>query len=181
MSEADAAPQLDPQYQLFIEKYFELGFNQTKAAIAAGYSKKSARNQAYRLMKNDDIRKAIELRFSELVISKNEVLVRLVAHASGDMGDFANVKSARTLANHPNSNLIKKFKRTITTTTTGKDAAKETTTEERIELELYDAQGALVQLGRYHSLFTDKTDLTSGGDKLTAPIVFLPAVEPDEP
>jgi phage terminase small subunit len=180
MSEANAAPQFDPQHQLFVEKYFELGFNQTKAAIAAGYSKKSARNQAYRLMKNDDIRKAIELRFSELVISKNEVLVRLVAQATGDMGDFANVKSARSLANHPNSNLIKKYKRTISTTTTGKDDDKESVTEEKIELELYDAQSALVQLGRYHSLFTDKTDLTTGGDKLIAPQVFLPAVESDE-
>lgn len=180
MAEVDAAPQLNPQEQLFVEKYFELGFNQTKAAIAAAYSKKSARNQAYRLMKKDDICKAIELRLSELVMSKNEVLARLGSQACGDMGDFANVKSARTLANHPNSNLIKKFKRTITTTTTGKDAAKETVTEEKIELELYDAQGALIQIGRYHSLFTDKTDLTTGGDKLTAPMVFLPAVESDE-
>ncbi len=171
----------DPQHQLFVEKYFEFTFNQTKAAIAAGYTKKSARNQAYRLMKNDDIRKAIELRLSELVMSKNEVLARLADHARGDMGDFANVKSARTLASHPNSNLIKKFKRTITTTTTDKDDAKETTTEEKIELELYDAQGAMIQIGRYHSLFTDKTDLTTAGDKLLAPMVFLPAVESDEP
>lgn len=180
MSDADSAPQLDPQEQMFVEKYFELGFNQTKAAIAAAYSKKSARNQAYRLMKKDDIRKAIELKLSELVMSKNEVLARLGAQAASDMGDFANVKSARTLASHPNSNLIKKFKRTVTTTTTGKDAAKETVTEEKIELELYDAQGALVQIGRYHSLFTDKTDLTTGGDKLIGPTVFLPTVESDE-
>lgn len=181
MSDADAAlAALDPQHQLFVIKYFELGFNQTKAAIAADYSKKSARNEGYRLMKNDDIRKAIELRLSELSMSKNEVLARLADHARGDMGDFANVKSARTLANHPSSNLIKKFKRTITTTTTGKDAAKETVTEEKIELELYSSQDAMVHIGRYHSLFTDKTDLTTGGDKLTAPMVFLPAIESDE-
>lgn len=180
MTEVDAAPQLDPQEQLFVEKYFELGFNQTKAAIAATYSKKSARNQGYRLMKKDDIRKAIDLRLAELVMSKNETLARLTDQGRGDMGDFANVKSARTLASHPNSNLIKKFKRTITTTTTGKDATKETTTEERIELELYDAQAAMVQIGRYHKLFTDNFDHTSGGEKLAAPMVFLPAIEPDE-
>lgn len=168
----------DAQHQLFVEKYFELTFNQTKAAIAAGYSRRSARNQGYRLMKNDDIRKAIEQRFSELTMSKNEVLARLADHARGDMGDFANVKSARTLANHPNSNLVKKFKRTIITTTTTEDKS---TVEEKIELELYDAQDAMVQIGRYHKLFTDNMDMTSLGEKLGAPTVFLPAVEPDEP
>jgi len=176
MPEIDEAPRLDPQHQLFVEKYFEHTFNQTKAAIAAGYSKKSARNEGYRLMKNDDIRKAIDKRLSELTMSKNEVLARLADHGRGDMGDFANVKSARTLANHPNSNLIKKFKRTISTSVVD----EVTHTEEKIELELYSAQDALIQIGRYHSLFTDKTDLTTGGDKLTAPMVFLPAVESDE-
>lgn len=178
----DAAPNdelLDPKHQLFVDKYFELSLNQTKAAIAAGYSKKSARNQASRLMKNDDIRKAIARRLSDLVMDKNEVLARLLDQARGDMGDFASVHSARTLANHPNSNLIKKFKRTITTTTTGKEAAKETVTEEKIEIELYDAQAALVHIGRYHKLFTDNMDMTSGGEKLAAPMVYLPSVESD--
>ena len=176
MSDVNDAPALDPQHQLFVEKYFELSFNQTKAAIAAGYSKKSAYNQAYRLMKNDEIRKAIDEQLAHLAMSKHEVLTRLTDQARGDMGDFANVHSARTLANHPNSRLIKKFKRTITTSIVN----EVTVTEEKIELELYDAQDAMVQLGRYHSLFTDKTDLTSGGDKLIAPTVFLPTVESDE-
>lgn len=169
--------QLDPQYQLFVEKYFELNFNQTKAAVAAGFSARSARNQAYRLMKNDDIRKAIDQRMSEIAMSKNEVLARLSDQARGDMRDFANVKTARSLANHPNGNIVKKFKRTISTHSR-EDGTTET--EEKIELELYDAQAAQVQMGRYHKIFTDNVDHTSGGDKLTAPMVFLPAVEPDE-
>lgn len=170
---------LDPQYQLFIDKYFELTFNQTKAAIAAGYSKRSARNQAYRLMKNDDIRKEIDRRLSEIAMSKNEVIARLSDQARGDMRDFATVKTAQALARHPNGNLVKKFKRTVNTTTDldGNNLQ----TEEKIELELYDVQAAQVQIGRYHKLFTDNVDHTSGGDKLTAPMVFLPAVEPDEP
>lgn len=172
----DAPVFADPKHQLFVDKYFELNLKQTKAAIAAGYSKKSARNQAYRLMKNDDIRKAIEQRLAQMAMGKNEVLARLADQARGDMGEFANIHSARTLANHPSSNLIKKFKRTITTSTVNEIV----TVEEKIELELYDAQDALVQIGRYHKLFTDKTDLTTGGDKLIAPTVFLPAIESDE-
>lgn len=170
---------LDPQHLLFAEKYIELGFNQTKAAIAAGFSSKSARNQGYRLMRNDDIRAEIDRRMGELAMSKNEVLARLADQARGDMRDFANIKTAKALAQHPTGNVVKKFKRTILTTTDLDGKAIHT--EEKIELELYDAQAAQVQIGRYHKLFTDNFDHTSGGDKLTAPMVFLPAVEPDEP
>lgn len=150
---------LDPQYQLFVDKYFELTFNGTKAAIAAGYSKKTARQQASRLLTNVNIRTAIEERLSQQIMSSNEVLARLADHARGDMRDFANIRTPIALAKHPNGNLIKKFKRTITT---DKDGGK----EEKIELELYDAQDALVQIGRYHKLFTDRVDMTTQGDKI---------------
>lgn len=171
MSDKSETPdQLDPQHQLFVDKYFELTFNQTKAAIAAGYSKKSARNQAYRLMKNDDIRAAIDVRMAELTMGKNEVLARLADHARGDMREFIS-QSPRALSRHPNGNLIRKFKRTITT---DKDGNK----DEKIELELYDAQAALVQLGKHLGLFSDKLDLTSGGEPIK-PVVFLPQVSDD--
>lgn len=168
---------LDPQHLLFIEKYFELNFNQTKAATAAGFSGRSARNQGYRLMRNDDIRKEIERRMADFSMGKNEVLARLANQAQGDMRDFALIQSGRSLANHPNGNLVKKFERTIHAYSS-EDG--ETHTEEKIKLELYDAQAALVQIGRYHKLFTDNVDHTTGGDKFTSPQVFLPPVEPDE-
>lgn len=41
-------------------------------------------------------------------------------------------------------------------------------------IEFHDAQSALVHLGRYHGLFTDRTDLTSGGDRLAQPIIYIP-------
>lgn len=165
----------NPQHQLFVDKYIELGFNATRAAMAAKYSRKTARQQASRLLTNVDIKAAIEQRLGELTMGRNEVLARLADHARGDMRDFIGL-STNQLKKHPNGNLIKKVKRTVTTT--AKDDKVET--EEKIELELYDAQTALVQLGRHHGLFLDKTDLTSNGEKITTPTVFLPVVEPDE-
>jgi hypothetical protein len=41
-------------------------------------------------------------------------------------------------------------------------------TEVDVELELYDAQAALVHIGRHHKLFTDKSELTG---KDGAPLV----------
>lgn len=175
---------LDPQHQLFIDKYFELNFNQTKAAVAAKYSARSARNQACRLMKNDDIRAAINSRLADQAMGRDEVLARLAQQGRGDMREFIGVKKSADLNKHPEGNLIKKYKNTITSTiVTTLDVegnpVKEETKEEKIELELYDAQAALVQLGRHHGLFTDKTDFTTGGEKLAAPMVFLPAVDPE--
>lgn len=166
---------LELKQQLFVDKYIELGFNATRAAKAAGYSARSARSIGSENLTKPDIKAAIEQRLGELTMGRNEVLARLADHARGDMRDFIGL-STNQLKKHPNGNLIKKVKRTVTTTT--KDNKVET--EEKIEFELYDAQTALVQLGRHHGLFLDKTDLTSNGEKITTPTVFLPAVEPDE-
>ena len=142
--------------RLFVEKYFELGLNGAKAARAAGYSAKSARNIAYENVTKPHIRAEIERRLRELAMGPDEVLARLADHGRGDMRDFIG-KSTTALARHPQGNLIKKIKRTVTTHT---DKDGETYTEEKIELELYDAQSALNLLGRHHKLFTDKHEHT---------------------
>lgn len=182
MSESDTS-KLDPQHVAFINAYFDLGFNGTRAAIAAKYSRKTARQQASRLLTRVDIRDEIDRRLEEEAMGRHEVLARLAQEARGDMRDFIG-KSSKELEKHPDGNLIKKYKNIITTTTVTTIDAEgnpviERTIEEKIDLELYDAQAANIQLGRHHGLFTDKTDFTTGGDKLIAPMVFLPAVAPE--
>lgn len=168
-----------------VDQYFELGLNGTKAAIAAGYSKKSARQIASETLSKPYIRAEIDRRLSLMAMGKDELLARLAAEGRGDMRDFIGLNS-NALKKHPDGNLIKKYKNTITTVTLTKIDAQgnpevEKTVDEKIELELYDAQAALVQIGRKHKLFTDNFDHTSGGEKLGAPQVFLPAVDSDEP
>lgn len=168
-----------------VDQYFVLGLNGTKAAIAAGYSKKSARQIASETLSKPYIRAEIERRLSTMTMGPNQVLVRLAHHASGDMREFIG-NSSNQLKKHPDGSLIKKYKNTISTTTvtnidTEGNPVIEKTVEEKIELELYDAQAALVQIGRHHKLFTDNLDHTTQGEKLGAPQVFLPAVESDEP
>ena len=72
----------------FVEHYIGgcngVRFNATQAAIAAGYSKRSARNQAYRLMMNDDISAAIQQRLDDLTMNTDEVLVRLTEMARNE-------------------------------------------------------------------------------------------------
>lgn len=60
----------------FIEEYL-IDFNGNQAAIRAGYSKRTARSQAHRLLTNADIQAAIEKRINELSMSADEVIIRL--------------------------------------------------------------------------------------------------------
>ena len=58
---------LTEQKKLFVEEYLKLRCkNATKAAIAAGYSEKSASAQASQLLKNDEVSEYLEQRKNEI-------------------------------------------------------------------------------------------------------------------
>lgn len=68
---------LNQRQLIFCEEYIKTN-NATKAAIAAGYSERSARNQGMRLMTNDDIAAYIKSRLDEInreqIASTDEVM-----------------------------------------------------------------------------------------------------------
>ena len=69
MSSEEKEDNLSPQQRLFVEYYVsDIGLNATLAAIKAGYSENSARQQASRLLTNDDIQAAI----SKLMLERSE-------------------------------------------------------------------------------------------------------------
>lgn len=153
----------------FIEYYLQC-WNASEAARRAGYSDRTAGSQGQRLLKNVEIQARINERIEEIAMSANEVLLRLGSMARADMGDFMDIgpmafhldlDKAKELGL---THLIKKVKQR-TTITTNKDG--EESENHWIECELYDAQSALVQLGRHYGLFVDRQDITSGGEKVT--------------
>lgn len=144
---------LTNKQQAFVEHYLRI-WNATEAARQAGYSAKTANQQGPRLLVNVGIQAAISARLAELKMGADEVLTRLSSHARGTMddfvrGDYIDLERARERGV---MHLVKKFK--VTTTTDGKDFETH-----RTEIELYDAQAALVQLGRHHKLFTDRVEV----------------------
>lgn len=138
--------------RLFIQFYVET-LNRTKAATLAGYSPKTAYQIGSALLKKVEIHQEVDALLAEKVMSANEVLIRLAGHARGDMADFANIETGADVRDHEQSHLIKKYKKK-------RRYFKDDEYEDTIELELYDAQAALVHLGKFHKLFTDKTELT---------------------
>ena len=124
----------------FVEEYVISG-NATEAATKAGYSRRSAHNQATRMMKNDEVLaykdQVLSRLESEKIAQADEILQYLTAVMRGESssevvvveGDGDGCSSARTMEKAPDE-------------------------KERLK--------AAELLGKRFGLFTDKVDLTGG-------------------
>lgn len=146
------APLTDKQW-VFVENYLTC-WNATQAAITAGYSRKSARQIGAQNLSKLNVAHAIKERMAEHHLTADEVLARLAEHARGSMENFLDPDSLsidlRKAQQADKLKLIKKVKYTVTH---GKDDFM----SETVEFELYDAQAALVHIGKHLNLFTDKS------------------------
>jgi phage terminase small subunit len=154
---------LPARRRVFVDAYLETGgrgrWNGTAAARVAGYAKPA--EEAHRLLRNAQIREAIEERLAEYRLRANEVLARIEEQALGSMADFVSLKKndagqvvgvtldlrkARRLGK---LHLVKKLKEG----------------EHGLEVELYSSQAALELLARAHGLLKDKVqvDANVGG------------------
>lgn len=152
---------MNAQQERFIEAYVETR-NASEAARRAGYSAKTARQQGSRLLTKVAVQAALAERLTPIITS-DEVLERLTSHARGTMANFIDVDdsgnvrvSLKNAKAYGQLHLIKKIKTTR--------RVSEEYTETTVELELYDAQAALVQLGKYYRLFTDRVTVDWVGE-----------------
>ncbi len=147
--------------------YYLLHGNATKAAEQVGYSYPD--KQGPRLRKHPKIQAAIDEYFSSQEMAAAEVVARLSQQARAEYGKYLYWDEARQeifcdlkqLLADGKGHLIKK----VGYERTGRDDAVQV-------VEFYDAHQALVDIGRYHGLFKDRTDLTSG-DEPIQPIQFI--------
>lgn len=93
-------------------------------------------------------------------MSGPEVIARLSDMGRADMAEFADVRSPTDLEGKLNSHVVKKITVQARRHQDGTITAKTT-------IELHDAQGALEKLGRYHDLFKNRLDITSGDQPFT--------------
>ncbi len=147
---------LTAKQEAFINEYLKC-WNATKAALAAGYSEKTAYSIGHENLKKPEISAVIDQRKAEMIMSADEVLTRLSDQARGDMSDFTSLKNGIPFVDLAKAeragklHLLKKFE----------------VTDKSVKIELYDAQAALVHMGRHHALFTDKTNVNLDMSKLT--------------
>jgi hypothetical protein len=138
---------LTPKQRKFVDAYLET-MNSSESARRCGF-KKAVRQQGWRMLTNVDVRAAIDERLRGAAMSADEVLARLAEQASARISDFfiigddGTVGDVNTAYLKQHGNLVKKIKVELN----------------KVELELYDGQNALVQLGRRWGVFTDKMDV----------------------
>jgi hypothetical protein len=82
-----ALKNLEPRQRKFVEAFCAC-FNATKAAETAGYSKKTARQQGYRLLTNVYIKNAVKLVLDTAAMDPEEIAARWTALARAGLDDF---------------------------------------------------------------------------------------------
>ena len=148
---------LTAKQQRFVDEYL-IDLNATQAAIRAGYSEKTAQEQASRLLSNVMVRQAIEQRKKDrekrTEITQDKVLNEISKIAFGD---------ARNVMSWGPDGLTLKDSEEISDT----DAAfvaevSETTTEHggTLKLKTNDKLKALELLGKHLGLFKENIELT---------------------
>lgn len=129
------------RWRLFVEEYLTC-WNATEAAARAGYSARSAATQGARLLATPEIQAALTARLDEKAMSADEVIARLTEQARASIADFITRQADGTWELQlpvEKAHLVKTF-----TPMLGGG-----------KVELYDAQAALIQLGKMHGLFRE--------------------------
>lgn len=162
---------LNPKQRLFISAYLK-DLNATSAALAAGYSKRSAYSQGQRLLKHAEISSAIQAKATKQ-LEDIDISVERVLRGLGNLAFFDMRKLYRSdgsLKDIPELDfdmqagicgveIDKLFERFGA----GKASEVGTTTKVKIA----DRGTNLERLGRYHKLFTDKMELSTTDELIT--------------
>lgn len=145
--------------EIFCQKYIKY-LNKTKAALLAGYSKRSAKEIGYENFTKPHIQARIcEIRQEikeELGIDDHSVLTELAALSYWNIKDFVSDNNViKDLSKMQKGKLkpVVGIKVKETFTTMGKGESATTIKEVTTELKMVDKKGTLVDLGRHLGIF----------------------------
>jgi hypothetical protein len=136
---------LNPQQKHFVDLYLgECRFNAEKAALQAGYA-----GDGWRVLKVPAVAAQVEERLEDAAMTADEVLARLSDQARNPASEFFRVDpngrpyvDLQGLLDAGWGHVVKGIKMT----------------EFGSVVEFFDAQAALIQIGRHHKLFTDRVE-----------------------
>jgi phage terminase small subunit len=142
----------------------------TQAAVRAGYSRKTATEIGYELLRKPDIQLAINEakaeRAARLQVDQDAVVRRLAAVAFADLGDFASWDAEGNLTVTASEDLDPEKRqaiRDVAVTTTSRHGRDETVVTVKTALRLHDSLRALEMLGRHLGMFMDRSKVEIDG------------------
>jgi phage terminase small subunit len=140
---------LTRRQQVFVSEYLKC-WNASEAARKAGYSVRSAYARGYELVRNSEVKAAIDARLDEVHMSAEEALKLTADIARGDIGEFMAISpmgfslDLEAAQKAGKTNLLKKV-----TQKTVIDGKRDTETH-IVDIELYDRQAALRDILHAH-------------------------------
>lgn len=160
---------LNEKQQRFVDEYL-IDLNGTQAAIRAGYSPKTANEQASRLLTNVNIQQAVSVAMAERSkrtgVNQDRVVLELAKIALVKMTDIVdNQGRIKTTATDDDLACIESMKYKESESDTGSSVEREVKISSKIK--------ALELLGKHLGMWNDKLDINitqpiviSGDDKL---------------
>jgi len=206
---SDKVKPLTNKQKVFVSEYLKC-WNASEAARRAGYSEKTAYAIGSELLRKPEIKAVVDTCLQEIQMSADEAMVRNTQVGRGDLGDFFRVVDEWTFYPLPSSDILE-YKE-VTEETDDEEAEPKTRTSYRVRrvvldvdklvdprfshlvkkftdspknglgVELYSAYEARRDVLKIAGKFTQKIDLTSGGEPLKPPqvIEIVRTVEKDE-
>lgn len=157
---------LSNKQQRFVAEYIK-DMNGTQAAIRAGYSNKTAREQAARMLSKVNIAKEIESRLAKIAAKSELTAERVVNEVAGlafaNIADFVDVKN-NTVTIKDWSKLTREQLAAVQEVQVLKEmtrinGATRKTKSQIIRLKLYDKRASLELLGRRFNSFPNKVTI----------------------
>lgn len=181
---------LTAKQQRFCEEYL-IDLNGTQAAIRAGYSQKTANEQAARLLANVSAKELIlklkQERSKRTEITADRVLQRLAQIAFTDIDSIVRVEEVidtEIQTDEEGAEIQVPVKRLRVAITPTAELPREVIPliagikqgRDGIEIKTQDQKGCLELIGRHLSMWNDKVDLTSKGESIVEkrPVTLLP-------
>ena len=149
------AEELTSKQKAFIEQFFINNMNATKAAIAAGYSEKSAGSIGSENLQKPKIARVINERLKALAMPAEEAIARLADFARSDIGDIldddgnVDIQKAKRLGK---THLIKSIAHSRYKT---KDFERD-----EVRVDIYDAQTAVREILKALNKTTQDNEIT---------------------
>lgn len=156
MSAADLLKGLNPRHRLFAQAYCTNGHNATAAARAAGYSERSAAQRGYELVRNREIREAIDALLAESLMSPEELKARIADDALATLEPFLEGTLDGGLQFNFTTDKAKAARRWLK-----KVSITPTEHGPKIAIEVVDSQKAKDQLIRVMGLGSEKIQIES--------------------